>query len=395
MPDFSIAPFDERVYAFLGEAGLPEDLVDPGQHRSHALAELYVLELVIDLVEQLGMTDLLARPRTAAELLEARELAPGFRAALCWLLERLVAAGKLTRDGHGRDARYHLPAPLPPPAREAVRAEALAFDPSYAPAYALLDEAAAVYPRVARGETSGERALFQRIALWCAYFSNENRYYAINNRLGAAVAAARLSTEPACVLEVGAGLGSATEALLELLSVRGRVGALTSYRFTEPVPFFRRRAQRMLEAAHPGVPFMFSALDINQPWPEQGVEPGRFQLVWGVNVFHLARNLGAALREALASLAPGAWLVLGEGLRPFAGQPIGAEFPFQILESFVDVEIDPETRPTAGFLTPEQWQRAFETSGFTEVRIVPDLARLREFCPGFFAGAVYGRRPAS
>ena len=393
MPDFSIPPFDERVYAFLREAGLPEDLVDPGQHRSHALAELYVLELVIDLVEQLGMTDLLARPRTAAELLEAREFVPGFRTALCWLLERLVAAGKLTRDGQGRNARYRLPAPLPASGRQAVRGEALAVDPSYTPAYALLDEAAAAYPRVARGETTGERALFQKIALWCAYFSNENRYYAINNRLGAAAAAARLGAEPACVLEVGAGLGSATEALLELLSARGHVGALTSYRFTEPVPFFRRRAQRTLEAAHPGVPFVFSALDINQPWPDQGVEPGRFQLVWGVNVFHLARNLGAALREALASLAPGAWLVLGEGLRPFAGQPIGAEFPFQILESFVDVEIDPETRPTAGFLTPEQWQRALEMSGFTEVRIVPDLARLRECCPGFFAGAVCGRRP--
>src|SRR3989442_301345 len=120
----------------------------------------------------------------------------------------------------------------------------------YAPAYVLLDEAAAVYPRVARGETSGERALFLRVALWCAYFSNENRYYAINNRLGAAVAAARLGAEPGCVLEVGAGLGSATEALLELLSARGRLGGLTSYRFTEPVAFFRRRAQRTLEVAH-------------------------------------------------------------------------------------------------------------------------------------------------
>src|SRR5439155_4641773 len=207
MPDFSIPPFDERVCAFLREAGLPEDLVDPGQHRSHALAELYVLELVIDLVEQLGMTDLLARPRTAAELLEAREFVPGFRTALCWLLERLVAAGKLTRDGQGRNARYRLPAPLPASGRQAVRGEALAVDPSYTPAYALLDEAAAAYPRVARGETTGERALFQKIALWCAYFSNENRYYAINNRLGAAAAAARLGAEPACVLEVGAGLG--------------------------------------------------------------------------------------------------------------------------------------------------------------------------------------------
>ena len=36
----------------------------------------------------------------------------------------------------------------------------------------MLDEAAAIYPRVARGETSGERALFQRAALWTAYFNN-------------------------------------------------------------------------------------------------------------------------------------------------------------------------------------------------------------------------------
>jgi hypothetical protein len=116
-------------------------------------------------------------------------------------------------------------------------------------------------------------------------------------------------------------------------------------------------------------------------------------LVWGVNVFHLARDLRSALEQARASLAPGGWVVLGEGVRPFAGVPVGTELPFQILESFTDVELDPETRPSPGFLTAEQWQRALGRAGFGRVEIVPDVVRLRALHPGFFAAAVCCRRP--
>src|SRR5207253_431785 len=80
-------------------------------------------------------------------------------------------------------------------------------DPTYGPTFALLDEAAAVYPRVARGETTGEQALFQKVAIWTAYFNNTNPFYALNNRLAAQVAAARLPAGGGQVLEVGAGLG--------------------------------------------------------------------------------------------------------------------------------------------------------------------------------------------
>jgi hypothetical protein len=78
----------------------------------------------------------------------------------------------------------------------------------------------------------------------------------------------------ATVLEVGAGLGSATEALLERLREAGRVAAIARSRLTEPVPLFRRRAERTLAALHPAVPLACEALDINRPWREQGVEPG-------------------------------------------------------------------------------------------------------------------------
>src|SRR5439155_1264599 len=118
-------------------------------------------------------------------------------------------------------------------------------------------------------------------------------------RLAPEAAPAGLAGGP--VPEVGAGVGSATEALLEALAERDTLGALSAYLVTEPVALFRRRAERTLRAAHPGAPLAFAALDVNAPWAAQGVAPGSVRLVWGVNVFHLARDLEAVLAEARAA----------------------------------------------------------------------------------------------
>jgi len=53
------------------------------------------------------------------------------------------------------------------------------------------------------------------------------------------------------VLEVGAGLGSATEALLDALDERGTLGTLSAYLVTDPVALFRRRTERTLRAVRP------------------------------------------------------------------------------------------------------------------------------------------------
>jgi SAM-dependent methyltransferase len=389
MTAFPTPPPDPRLYTLLAAAGFGDDLFNPRQHRSGQLVERYALELAVDLAERLELASLLAAPVTAEDIAEARGFAPAFAPALRWLLARLAAADLLVRDG----ARHRLAAPLPAPPLAALRAEILAVDPTYAPPLALLDEAAALYPRVARGEVDGERALFLRATLWVAYFNNANPYYALNNRVSARAAADRLPAARARVLEVGAGLGSAAEALLGELDAAGRLGSLAAYHATEPVVFFRRRAERMLAAAWPGVPLASAALDVSAPWGDQGVAPASVDLVWGVNVFHLARRLDATLREAWAALAPGGWLVCGEGLRPGPATPVGAELPFQLLRSFTDVELDPVTRPTPGFLTAELWHAALDRTGFTDVTLVPDALRLRALYPGFIAAAICGRRP--
>jgi SAM-dependent methyltransferase len=195
------------------------------------------------------------------------------------------------------------------------------------------------------------------------------------------------------VLEVGAGLGSATEALCEELAARSALDRIVAYRATEPVAFFRRRAERVLTGLYPALPLTVAPLDVNAPWAGQGVAAGSQQLVWGVNVFHLSRDLDAVLQQTRTALVPGGWLVVGEGVRPDAECVVGAEFPFRLLESFTDVHLDPVTRPTPGFLAAEHWLGALSRAGFGTVSVAPDVVRLRVYYPGMLAAAVCGRRP--
>jgi SAM-dependent methyltransferase len=388
LPPLEVAPLDPRAYAALAEEGFGPELFNPRQHTACELVERYATELAADLLRRLDLEGLLASPHTPEAIRAARGWSPSIVPALSWMLARLAGAGRLEHA----DGTYRLVRPLPPRASADVRARGLAIDASYAPAYDLLDEAAAACPAIARGETSGEQALLGKLTLWIRYFDNRNAYYALNNRVAARAAAARLAAA-ARVLEVGAGLGSATEALLEALAGEDRLGRLTSYRATEPVAFFARRAQRVLSGLYPSVPLTVAPLDVNEPWDAQGIEPASQHLVWGVNVFHLAHDLDAVLRQAAAALAPGGWLVVGEGMRPLADGVVGAEFPFRLLASFTGVRLDPATRPTPGFLTAEHWRDALARAGFADVRVVPDVARLRAFYPGMLAAAACGRRP--
>ncbi|HME71869.1 MAG TPA: class I SAM-dependent methyltransferase [Myxococcota bacterium] len=374
--DVDVTPPDARCYAPLAAVGLSPDPFDPIQDRACKLVDLYTLHVAIDLLRELADPALLARGASADDLLARGGYVAVFRPALGWLLGRAAAAGLDVRT------------PLPRTDRAAVRAACLAIAPSYVPAFTLMDEAAALYPRVARGEVNGDRALLMKASLWVAYFDNRNGYYALNNRVVAVAAAARAAgAGPARVLEVGAGLGSATEAVL------GGLPAVERYHVTEPIAFFRRRAERTLRAAHPGVALEFGALDVNGRWAAQGVRPADHTFVVGVNVFHLARDLVATLREAFEALEPGGWLVAGEAIRPHPHACVGAELPFQILQSYHAVETDPELRPTPGFLTAEGWTEALGRAGFTEIALVPDAVRLRDLWESAITAAVCGRRP--
>jgi SAM-dependent methyltransferase len=233
----------------------------------------------------------------------------------------------------------------------------------------------------------------EHINLWLAYFNNGHPLYALNNRVSAIAAAERLAGErPLRILEIGAGAGSGTECLLHELACCGLLDHAERFLVTEPSAFLRRRGARSLSASYPDVPLEFAALDIDESWATQGAPRGAFDLVFGVNVLHVATDLPFTLSEVRAALAPGGWLVAGECLRPYPHYPIYIELVFQILDSFVDVVTDPELRPRPGFLTPEEWRRLLVQAGFGRIELSPDHIATREIYPKLFVGALCARR---
>jgi SAM-dependent methyltransferase len=367
-------------------------------YQSIELMERYSIDLAIDLLRRLDVVDQLDEWRSADELCAMLSFQLRFRFALRWILERLVETGCMEVRVDGATRSYHLRRAPWEPALAQLRAIGLNIDPANAATLDLLDHATGLYPAVARGEQSGDQSVIgpQGIGLWLNYFNNRNLTYAVNNWISAVLAADRLSTRPRLrILEVGAGSGSASEALLRCFDERGLLPHIERYLITEPNAFFRRRGQRELAKQYPDLALEWDALDINSPWGTQGVASGEFDLVYAVNVLHISKDLLFSLNQARSALKGNGWLVIGECLRPHANQPIYPELMFQILESFTEVQTDPEFRPNPGFLTANHWRRAFTRAGFQGVEVAPDIDGIREIYPHFFTGAICAQNTAT
>jgi SAM-dependent methyltransferase len=378
LKDFPPAIFSERLY------------------QSIELMERYSIELAVDLLGQLNLAEQLGTWRSADELCRIFGFQARFSLALQWILARLVETGCVeAQDGSEGRRSFRLRNRPWKPDLKFFRAFGLNIDPANAATLDLLDYAAKAYPVVATDPQSDDHNLFgpQGIPLWLNYFNNDNLTYAVNNWVGAVAAADRLASRSTLrILEIGAGTGSATEILLALLGERALLPRLERYVASEPNAYFRRCNQRKLAAQYPNLPLEWTTLDLNLPLSAQGIAAGEFDLVYAVNVLHISKDLMFSVNEAQTALATNGWLVIGECVRPYQNQPMYPELMFQILDSFNNVETDPEIRPKPGFLTADQWRHAFLRAGFRQTDISPDLERIRAIYPHFFTGAICGER---
>lgn len=396
MHKFGAARGEPRLAEWLGQ--LPPAVFSEQLYQSIELMERYSIELAVDLSRRLKVVDRLTKWRSTDELCSLLAFQPRFTIALHWMLERLVESGCVEAHSNRNTRFYRLRCDPWEPDLKGLYSLGLTIDPTNAATLDLLNHAASLYPDAAHNQTSSDQNLLgpQGVPLWLNYFHNDNLTYAVNNWVGAAVAADRVPKQRGFrILELGAGTGSATEILLQLFAERGVLSRVERYLVTEPNAYFRRCGQRKLAACYPDVALQWAALDLDLPWNNQDVAPGEFDLVYAVNVMHISKDLLFSLNEARSALAPDGWLVIGECMRPYDNQPMYPELMFQILDSFVNVQIDPEYRPNPGFLTAEQWRRSFARAGFKNTGVVPDLDRIREVYLHFFTGAICGQNAAN
>ena len=360
------------------------------------LLEEYVARLTLAVFRSTGLEAVFLRNARATleqALTQAGLAATVARVPVAWILAMLTLRGWLESgvEANG-EIRHRLKQPLPELDPDEIFQRQQAHNPRYAPSFAITALAAEYYPAILRGQMTGEQALFsaEGISAWVKYFSNDNPLYAVSNALGAIAAEQALPEGPASILEIGGGLGSGTEALLDRIKASAK--PIASYHFTEISALFLKRARRSLLARRPDCPLSFAPLDIDRPFTEGGIASGTYSLVYGVNVLHVARDLAATLRELRVALKVGGVLVMSECVRPVADTPLHMEFVFNLLAAFREPMLVPAWRPNGGFLTPEQWMSALVANGFEDIRIYPDIAAIRSAYPSFVAAAIVARK---
>lgn len=364
--------------------------------RSSGLFDEFVYRLTLRVFGETGLTAAVAEWSSAEEAIARAGLEAG-RAAVpvSWMLRHLARRGLLAGEDAAGGPRFRAEQTLDPLDPAPLVAEQREHDPACLPSYVLAEAAARDYPAFLRGQTTGEEILFAptRLPLWVGYFSNDNALYAVNNRVGAVAVEAWMPQRAGTILELGGGLASGATALLEHLSRAGRLGELQEYRFTELVPAFMRRGQRLLQDRfRDGPAVSFAPLDMNRPFAEQAVAPESASLVYAVNTLHVAHDLAFTLGEIRRTLVPGGQLVMSECVRPWAADTLYPEFIFNLLQTFRAPRLHPGYRPNGGFLTPEQWTDALQAAGFRDVRLLPDVTRIRDEFSGFHVAAIGATR---
>ncbi|GAB2626595.1 type I polyketide synthase [Streptomyces capparidis] len=183
---------------------------------------------------------------------------------------------------------------------------------------------------------------------------------------------------PLRVLEIGAGTGGTTAALLPLLPPDR-----TRYCFTDTSAFFLPRARKRF-AAHDFVEYRTFDLDTDPA--EQGFPPHGFDLVVAANSLHTAKDLEAALRRVRTLLAPGGHLLAVEPHDPEA-----LLLFFGGLASFHG-HTDTELRPQSLLLPRDRWPTLLRRCGYAGVvRTGDDAPPARDQFSVFLAAAP--RRP--
>jgi acyl transferase domain-containing protein/SAM-dependent methyltransferase/acyl carrier protein len=262
---------------------------------------------MIHTLRRLGAFTTAGARATVSELLERHEILAEYRTLMERWLVKLAEEGLLTRDG---DAYVAL-SPLPEIDREDALVTARR---SFTGDTSLLDYVANCgrqLGEVLTGKESPLETLFPGGSSHLASSLYETgpvpRYMNGIVRGAVAAAAGRLHTSGCRVLEIGAGTGGTTAAVLPALT-----GSNVSYTFTDVGALFLTKAQARF-AEYPFVDY--AQFDIERDPEAQGFVPGSYDVIVAANVLHATRNLHATMDRTLRLLAPGGILVLLETTR--------------------------------------------------------------------------------
>ena len=224
---------------------------------------------------------------------------------------------------------------------------------------ALLQRCGSSLAEVLRGRTDPLDLLFGGAPGAAQFYRDSGALRAVNRLAADAVGAAVRELPEGRrlrVLEVGAGTGATTAAVLAALPAER-----TDYEFTDISAGFFAEAERRFGRS--GAVLRTRALDIERDPAGQGFPVHGYDLVLAANVLHATRDLAETLGHCRRLLAPAGLLVGVEGTRPRGW----LDLTFGLLPGwwrFAD-----GIRTDAALVGPDEWRRALADAGFGPVSV--------------------------
>ncbi|MGW2598850.1 SDR family NAD(P)-dependent oxidoreductase [Streptomyces klenkii] len=208
---------------------------------------------------------------------------------------------------------------------------------------------------ILRGRTDPLELLFSGADALAARFYDSNPalayHHEIARHLLCTLVAGWPADRPLRILEVGAGTGSITAALLPHLPPER-----TQYSYTDVSAAFMPAArQRFADYSF----LEYRCLDLDAAPAEQGFAPGSYDVVIASNVLHAAPDLTRALRHVADLLTDAGHLLAVETHNPDVMLPVVGFLP-----SFW-AATDHDLRPDGPVLPRDQWSGLLERCGFT------------------------------
>ena len=280
------------------------------------------------------------------------------------ILELLEDAGVLRETTEGLVVAVGASDPLPEglpadPAEEATRLAGLY--PHGANEVALLRRSAGALPEVLRGREDPLSLLFgDETPRAGDLYTQAPVWRAANRMLGDVVemiVAGLPEGRPLRVIEVGAGIGSATDCILPKLEP-GRF----DYAYTDISAGFFADAESRFSGDDTRIEYR--VLDIEKDPVAQGFEHHGYDLAIAANVLHATRRLDETLDHCRELLAPSGQLIALENQRGRGWM----DLIFGQLDGwwrFAD-----KYRPRHALAGPEVWRRALRDAGFEDARVV-------------------------
>ena len=225
----------------------------------------------------------------------------------------------------------------------------------------LLASCGAALARVLGGQTDPLELLFGDSAVGATELYREApAMRAVNRLVGEAVAALAADLPEGAslrILEVGAGTGSTTAAVLARLPTQG-----FHYAFTDVSASFFTEA----EARYGGNDARFEChvLDIELDPLAQGFDGHDYDLVIAANVLHATKDLGVSLQHCRHLLAPSGQLVVLEGLQ----RQGWLDLTFGLLDGWW--RFDDSYRTDHPLVSAEVWRQALAEAGFEDSEVL-------------------------